>query len=45
MPGRGQCNRADFTEIPKFPETLEELCMRNSVPGSFFFSAHVQTWE
>ena len=37
MTGRGQCNRADFTEIPKFPETLEELCMRNSVPGSFFF--------
>ena len=42
MPRRGWCNRADFTEISKFPEILGELSMcKQCVPGSFF-SAHAQ---
>ena len=37
MPCGGQCNRADFVKISKFPEILGELSMRKQcVPGSFF---------
>ena len=43
MPCGGYCNRADFTELSKFPDILGELSMHERcVPGSFF-SAHA--WE